>query len=443
MAKTDRAITVTELIDQERMNRFQVVTILLCGLVLVLDGFATQSIGFLASSIAQSLHMSVHSFGPLFAAALIGLMLSSMLAGPIADRVGRKGPIIAATAIFGTFSILTAHAGSFRELVALRFLTGLGLGAAIPNVVALATEYSPRRLQQIVVTTIFCSMPLGALLGSLAGSVMLPRWGWRSVFHVSGILPLGLALVLLKVLPESLRFLSLRGAIRQFPAAEQHVEIEQSPVRQEERPIGVSVIQLFQDGRAVGTLLLWICLFMNLLLLYFIVNWLPALLRENNMPATAGILAVSLFSLGGIVGSILQGPAMKAFGARPVLLCEFALCLALLSLFSGITSLAPMMTAIFFTGILIQGAQAGLNASSAVFYPTSIRSTGVGWALGIGRLGSITGPLLGGIMLSRSWSLQHIFYANSIPALLAGIAILLSALIPRNTPFATAERIVK
>ena len=172
------AINISEIIDQRPLSRFQARTMLLCGIVLILDGFATQSIGFLAPSMADSLQVSVHTFGPVFAAALVGLMVSSMAAGPIADRVGRKVPIIVATLTFGAFSIACATSIDVRQLIVFRFLSGLGLGAAIPNAVALTAEYAPKKLQQTVITALFASMPLGTLLGGLVSSVMLPRWGW-------------------------------------------------------------------------------------------------------------------------------------------------------------------------------------------------------------------------------------------------------------------------
>jgi MFS transporter, AAHS family, 4-hydroxybenzoate transporter len=446
MKCADRVPKISELIDQRGLSRYQLVTMLLCGLVLMLDGFATQSIGFLAPSIAMSLHLPLRSFGPVFAAALFGLMLSSMLAGPIADRVGRKGPIIASALIFGTFTIMTTMATSFQQLVVLRFLTGLGLGGAIPNVVALATEYAPKRLQQIVVTVLFCGMPLGALLGGIISSVMLPRWGWQSVFWAGGILPLVVALFLIRLLPESLRFLSLRVARRTeidrivakiAPEAKQF-ELDASTAKSQGKPDGAPVIHLFTEGRAAGTILLWVPFFMNLLMLYFIVNWLPALLRETHMPLTAGLLAVSLFSLGGILGSFLQGYAMKRFGSR-LLLLEFALCFLLIWSMAYIESYPLMMTVVFLSGCFVQGTQAGLNALAATYYPTSIRSTGVGWALGVGRLGSILGPILGGMMLSHNWGLQQIFFAGTIPALLAVLAILLaSAIRSGDNPYRSA-----
>ena len=208
----ERAPTIGEIIDQRPMSRYQFWTMALCGMVIVLDGFDTQSIGFLAPSMADTLRVPVKTFGPIFAAALVGLMISSMLSGPIADRWGRKGPIVACTLIFGTFAMLTARCTSFDQLLAFRFLTGLGLGGALSNSVALMSEYSPKRLLAVIVSMMFCGMPAGAVLGTQVSAVMLPRWGWQSVFYAGGILPVTLALLLIAILPESVRYLEVSGA---------------------------------------------------------------------------------------------------------------------------------------------------------------------------------------------------------------------------------------
>ncbi len=440
MAITNHAPRISEVIDQRPLSRYQSMTILLCGLVLVLDGFDTQSIGFLAPSMAESLHLSIRTFGPVFSAALVGLMLSSMIAGPLADRVGRKWPIVFATLTFAAFAMATGRATTFHQLVTFRFLTGLGLGGAIPNVVALTTEYAPKRLQQALVTALFCSMPLGALLGGLVSSVMLPHWGWRSVFYAGGVLPLVVALILTKVLPESIRFLSVNGADRNsINKILSHIapevareDLDFSAAGQDHQGKGIPVIHLFTEGRAIGTVLLWVPFFMNLLVLYFIISWLPALLHQTHTPVSAGIVGVSVFSLGGIVGSLLQGRLMSSRGSFAILLSEFGMCLLLIESLAFIASLSLMMVVIFLLGCFVQGAQAGLNALSATFYPTSIRSTGVGWALGVGRIGSIVGPIFGGIMVSREWPLRHIYFAGAVPALFAAAAIALSHILKSN-----------
>ncbi len=435
-----RAPTINEIIDQRPMGRYQIWTMILCGLVIVLDGFDTQSIGFLAPSMAESLHVPVKTFGPVFAAALVGLMISSMLSGPIADRWGRKGPIVCCTLIFGTFAMLTARCTSFDQLLALRFLTGLGLGGALSNSVALMSEYAPKRLLAVIVSIMFCGMPAGAVLATQVSAIMLPRWGWPSVFYAGGILPLTLALLLIAILPESVRYLEVSGARQEKISnilARISPELRDAPLSRSPRQDPRSkapVINLFTEGRAAGTILLWIPYFMNLLMLYFVVFWLPALLRQSGKPVSAGITAILLFSVGGIVGSALEGGFMNRWGAFNVLLAEFLCTTLLIASLAYSNSFPLMMTITFVLGFVVQGAQGGLSAVAATFYPISIRSTGIGWCLGVGRIGSIVGPILGGLMLKLDWTPREILLAGSVPALCAAAATFASLrLKPRQT----------
>ena len=440
-----RAPTVSEIIDQRTMGRYQIWTMALCGMVIVLDGFDTQSIGFLAPSMAESLHVPVKTFGPIFAAALVGLMISSMLSGPIADRWGRKGPIVACTLIFGTFAMLTARCTSFDQLLACRFLTGLGLGGALSNSVALMSEYAPKRLLAVIVSMMFCGMPAGAVLATQVSAVMLPRWGWQSVFYAGGILPLTLALLLIAILPESVRYLEVSGAdqlkISKILARISPVLAGASVSRSEhqDQRRKAPVVNLFTEGRAAGTILLWIPYFMNLLILYFVVFWLPALLRQTGKPVSAGATAIMLFSVGGIAGSFVEGNLMNRWGAFTVLLTEFLCTTLLIASLAYSNSFPLMMTITFVLGFVVQGAQGGLSAVAATFYPISIRSTGIGWCLGVGRIGSIVGPLLGGVMLKLDWSPREILIAGSIPALCAAAATFTSLRLRSNLPVEPQE----
>jgi MFS transporter, AAHS family, 4-hydroxybenzoate transporter len=452
MATEPRALTVNDIIDERPLSGFQLRTILLCSLVLLLDGFDTQAMGFLVPPISEELGIPLSAFGTVLSAGLFGLMIGAMSAGPIADRWGRKWAIIVSALVFGFFSLLTAGADSIRELVMLRFLTGLGLGGAMPNVVALASEYAPKRLQPILVTSIFAGMGGGAVLASLVGGALIPIWGWRSVFYVGGILPIALAIVLIKALPESVRFLTARGAdpVRVSAIVRRIApELSDVPLAPTARPgpgmaqssERFAVAQLFSDGRTTGTLLLWVPFFMNLLILYFILSWLPSLLRQAGMPVSAGITAVMVFSIGGILGAFVQGPLMKAMGVFTTMVAEFVISLVLVVAASLIFENFPlMMTVTFILGISVQGAQAGLNVLSAMYYPTVIRSTGVGWALGIGRIGSIVGPMIGGVMLSLEWTPQQIFMAGAVPAICAAVAVLASGYLQgRVSPFRPAS----
>jgi MFS transporter, AAHS family, 4-hydroxybenzoate transporter len=426
--------TVSEIIDQQPVRRFQIWTILLCGIVLTLDGFDAQTIGFLAPSMSQSLHIPLNTFGPIFSASLVGLMIAAMAAGPIADRWGRKWPVISSTLLFAAFSILTAHVTSFNQLLVFRFLTGVGLGGAMPNVVAIASEYSPKRLLPLFVAALFAGMPLGGVICGTASRLLIPTLGWRSVFYLGGLLPLVIGVLSIRNLPESVRFLSARGAgsdriaeimaqiSPEFAGTPVALTSTREPVRK-----GGAVKHLFTEGRAAGTILLWIPFFMNLLILYFVVNWLPALLRESGMSVANGVTATALFSLGGIVGSVAEGPLLNLMAASWLLVVEFGLCAALMASLGLMTSSFLLVGVLaFLLGLFVTGAQAGINVLAASFYPTSIRSTGLGWALGVGRIGSIVGPLVAGMMLSFGWQPRQLLLAGAAPALIAAATVLLS-----------------
>ena len=398
-------------------------TILLCGIVIVLDGFDTQCMGFLVPVMSENLHIALPAFGPILSAALFGLMIAAMASGPIADRYGRRWVVIVSVIVFAVFALFTARANTVRELILYRFLTGLGLGGAMPNVVALTSEYTPPRLQPIVVGAIFAGMPSGTLISSLAASVLIPLWGWRSVFVLGGVLPLALALVLICLLPESVVW--------------QQLVLTKSAIRREEVPVKL----LFTDGRAAGTLLLWIPFFMNLLMLYFILSWLPALLRQSGMPLSAGFQVIMFFSIGGIVGTLTQGHVMTMLGTRTALLADFVVCIVCIAGLASNPSSMPIVSSMtLLLGITVQGAQAGLNALAASFYPTNVRATGVGWALGVGRVGSIVGPSVGAVLLSLHWTPDRIFMAGVGPALLAALAIVGAGALPQNAnAFRTAN----
>jgi MFS transporter, AAHS family, 4-hydroxybenzoate transporter len=326
--------------------------------------------------------------------------------------------------------------------------TGLGLGGALPNVVALASEYAPKRLQVVMVSTIFCGMGLGALIAGVAGSFMLPLWGWQSVLYLGGALPIALAFILIAALPESVRFLTLRGAdparvamlTRRMGLPDRPADAPTRATRT--RSERFAVVDLFTEGRSTGTLFLWIPFFMNLLILYFILSWLPALLRQAGLPQQAGITGVSLFSLGGVIGSLLQGRWINRFGAFPVMLTEFIVSLLLIVVLAFMfASYFIMMAVTFALGVSVQGAQGGLNALAAVFYPTGIRSTGIGWGAGIGRIGSIVGPLIGGMLLARAWTPRQIFLAGALPAICSAIVVFLSAGIRAASPYGLKFRV--
>jgi len=430
-----RALSVGEVIDQRPIGAFQMWAIALCGLVLVMDGYDGFTMSYVATPVSQATHIPIHAFGPILSASLIGLMIASLGTGPISDRIGRKWVIILSELTFAAFSVLTAHATTYHELWMYRFLTGLGLGGAMPNAVALASEYSPKRLVPPVVASLFAGMPVGGVLSGVVSSAVIGSWGWKWVFYIGGIVPILLALALMAKLPESARFMAARKKNPQrIEAILARIAPEVSPgqvdftaTSDEAARKGVPVKHLFTEGRATGTILLWIPYFMNLMGMYFINSWLPSLLKQAGMSVSHSVLVTAGVSFGGIFACFAEGPLINAFGAFNALIAEFLLSAAFLVGVGEVTRSFPLALAVgCVMGFLVIGAQAGLNALAAKFYPTPIRSTGVGWALGVGRVGSIVGPLIGGMMLSAGWRPKEIIISGALCGILGWLAIWLS-----------------
>ncbi|MBF6029799.1 MFS transporter [Pseudomonas sp. P115] len=427
------ALDVSHLIDINPLSRFQILVIVLCGIVAMLDGFDTQSIAYVAPAIAAEWGLAPASFGPVFGAGLLGLTVGAVIFGPMADRVGRRKVIVLSTVLFAVFALLTVTVRSLDELLLLRFLTGIGLGGAMPNLIALTSEYSPKRLRATMVTVMFAGFPLGSMLGGFVSAQMIPIWGWRSVFFLGGVLPLLAWPVLLLWLPESIRFLaakgnqtdSVRGIVRRLVpggafAAEARFYLPET------RHTGFAVAHLFKAGRWRMTLLIWVTFFMNLLVMYFLVNWLPSLLKEAGLPLKTAILGTALLNGGGVIGSVIIARAVDRFNPFKVLAVAYTGAAVFVAL-SAIQSLPVtlLLAAVFFAGFGIVGAQLGVNAVVADLYPTAFRSTGIGWALGVGRIGSILGPVAGGMLLAVGWEGHSIVMIAALPALVAAVAVTL------------------
>jgi MFS transporter, AAHS family, 4-hydroxybenzoate transporter len=422
-------IDVAEFIDAQPVGRFQIRLLLTCAAVLFLDGFDTQAIGYVAPALAKEWGLSKGALGPVFSAGLFGLMIGALLLGPVADRIGRKKVIILSTVAFGVGALVTSVVQDISALIVVRFLTGLGLGGAMPNAIALTSEFNPRRRRATMVMLMFCGFSLGGALGGLVAAALIPQFGWRSVFIVGGIAPLFLAPILAMRLPESVRFLALTGG------ADARVErllgfinpkAPFAPATRfavhEPALAGIPVKHLFRDGRALATLLLWVLFFMSLLDIYFLSNWLPTVLSDFGASVSKAAEVGSLLQVGGVVGTLVLGSIIDRFSFRAVALVYFAAVFAIGAIGQLGYSIALIGIAIFAAGFCIAGGQIAANALAAAFYPTSVRATGVGWALGIGRIGSIIGPLVGGALLATNWSAGQVFLAAAAAAFCAAIA---------------------
>src|SRR5229473_908539 len=422
-------VDVAEFIDAQPVGGFQIRLLLTCAAVLFLDGFDTQAIGYVAPALAKEWGLTKGALGPVFSAGLFGLMIGALVFGPLADRIGRKKIIVFSTLAFGIGTLVTAFVQDVDMLLAIRFLTGLGLGGAMPNAIAMTSEFNPRRRRATMVMIMFCGFSVGAALGGLLAAALIPQFGWRSVFVVGGVAPLLLVPILVLRLPESVRFLALTGRANDrvaellaliapkaaFAPATQFVIHEPGLA-------GIPVLHLFRDHRTLVTLLLWIVFFMSLLDLYFLSNWLPTVLNDLGASVSASAAIGSMLQVGGVVGTFALGSIIDRFSFRALALVYFLAVFAVGAIGQLGHSVVFVTMAIFAAGFCIVGGQIAANALAATFYPTSIRATGVGWALGVGRVGSIIGPLVGGMLLTMKWSAGAVFLTAAVAALCAALA---------------------
>jgi MFS transporter, AAHS family, 4-hydroxybenzoate transporter len=422
-------VDVAEFIDRQPVGGFQIRLLLACAVVLVLDGFDTTSIGFVAPSLAREWGLTKGALGPVFSAGLFGLMIGALVFGPLADRIGRKKIIVFSTLAFGIGALVTAFVQDVNTLLAIRFLTGLGLGGAMPNTIAMTSEFSPHRRRATMVMVMFCGFSAGAALGGLLAAALIPQFGWRSVFVVGGVAPLLLVPILALRLPESVRFLALTGRANTRVAqllALISPKAAFAPATQfvihEPGLAGIPMLHLFRDGRTLVTLLLWVVFFMSLLDLYFLTNWLPTVLNDLGASVSEAAVIGSMLQVGGVVGTFALGSVIDRFSFRALALVYFIAVFAVGAIGQLGHSVVFVTMAIFAAGFCMVGGQIAANALAATFYPTSIRATGVGWALGIGRVGSIIGPLVGGALLTMKWSTASVFMAAAGAALCAALA---------------------
>jgi len=431
-------INVVEIIDGQKISWLQIRVALLGAITLMLDGFDNQMIAYVAPALKTAWHLSAGALGPVFSAGVFGVGLGSILIGPFGDRFGRVKTLLFTVLCFALFSLLLAQATNIPEMTALRFGIGLVLGAVIPLVVVLCNEYAPLRHRAKMVTMMTCGYAVGAASGGFLSVHIVPIFGWQSVFYVGAVLPLLLGVALLLWMPESIRFLTMRhdnarvAAILRKIAPSLSVPADASfMMLTTGRDTGKNgtfshVRELFTENRTRITLLLWTCLFMNLIVLNFMNNWLPTLVIQTGLPVPQALRTATMLQFGGFVGIALMGLFADRFGYYKVLAVVFALgCAGIAMISRAGTSQAGLMVTIFIGGFAVIGSQMTLGALSATLYPTRIRATGSSWAFGVARLLSVVGPFLGGLMIARHWPLETIFYCAAVPMLLAVVAVLL------------------
>lgn len=430
-------IDVAAVIDESKIGRFQFFIFSICLLIMMFDGFDTQAIAFVAPSMAADWKLPPGTFGPIFAAALLGSMVGAFLLGLFADKFGRRGTLVVCLAAFGILNVASAYAPSLQSFTVLRFFCGIGLGGAIPNVMALVSEYAPARRRSTMIALAWCGFALGAVFGGLISIPLIANFGWHSVFIVGGVLPLCLVPVVYLMLPESIKFLILMrrsgdviASILRKINPQTHFDSAAEYILNEAKPGRGHVVSLFKDGLAVGSVFLCLALFMSLLLVYCLINWIPLLLREAGLPLQQAVLGTIVLNLAGIPGSFLCTWLIDRRDSKPLAILigvYFLGAISVVCIGFAETAFWPLMAAIFMSGFLIIGAQLSLNAYISNYYPTAIRGTGIGWSQVVGRSGSLVGPLIGGVLVSGGMAPTQLFQISAIAPLLACLSLLLFA----------------
>jgi AAHS family 4-hydroxybenzoate transporter-like MFS transporter len=422
-----RPVNVSDIIDTHGVGAF-----LLCAAVLFVDGFDVQGITYVVPTITREWGLVRGDLWPALTGGLVGVMLGAMLLAPLADRIGRRKVIVWSCVAFGVTTLLTLGVDSLWPLVAMRFLTGLGLGAALPNAIGLASEYAPHKRRALIVMFVGSGISLGAIGAGMTAARLVAPFGWHAMFVVGGVLPLLLAAVLARFLPESIRFSAsvpgrqaeAKGLLRKIKpelGADGDVEI----VSNDPEGGKATVRDLFENGRGVATVCLWVAFFMSLLNVYLAINWLPSSLEASGFTTTQAAVMTTLYHVGGVIGTYTIGLLMDRLGAHRMVLVGLFLAALGFYTFATVTDWGqwPTTALLALAGVGVIGAQVGVTALASMTYPVTMRATGLGWALGVGRVGSIIGPTIGGFAMATAADARSVYLGCIVPVVLGMVAV--------------------
>jgi MFS transporter, AAHS family, 4-hydroxybenzoate transporter len=425
-------------LENQRLGALQLRVAALCALVQVCDGYDLNSVAWAVPSLIREWHLAPSMFTVAFMWSSIGIMVGALSAGPIGDRFGRRPLLLISLTVFGIASLLSVTAGSLLTLSVFRFFTGLGIGGGFAGAAALAGDYTPHRLRATVIMATFTGAPLGGFLGGQIVAALLPSFGWPMIFIIGGAFPLALVVVLAVWLPESPRFLAARqnlsdrhAAVLQrlaiAPAGRDAVDVAQS------NPIWM----VFGQGYALQTVLLWIVYFCSLLNLFLFAYWMPTVLNMIGMTPSQAVFASSLRDGGAILVVLYLGLAIDRIGPERTLALHYALGAVFIAAIALVAlPYAALCVVSMLAGMTIIGSQTGLNGACGKLYPARMRTSGLGWALGIGRIGAIVAPVLGGYLLALGLAPTRIFLVACLFALIAAAAT--AALAFRGNPVEVA-----
>lgn len=429
-------INISRLVDTTRLRPFHLWLISWCLLAMMADGFDLLNASVAGPALIKEWGISRASLGPVFSASLVGFLVGAPFFGYLGDRFGRRVAIIFSLIFVGVTTLACAWATNLQELLWLRFLSGLGLGGVLPNVIALNAEFAPKRLRATVLVVMSTGITLGAAVPGIVGVTLMPTYGWPVIFILGGIVPLVVGLCLIFAIPDSIKFMVLRGgrdeavarlarkldpALTIEPGTRFFLDKEDGSAKTRGSPVA-----LFRHGWAQVTLLVWLIFVLNLMANNLMNAWLPMIVESSGHSAAQGAYAGSLYQLGGAIGGLCIGILIDRFGLK-VLVAVFSLAVPVLA-FTGTPGLSDflLLAMAFFSGCVVTGMQSALNAGAGLIYPTALRANGVGYALGVGRVGSISGPLIGSLLTRLEMPPAMFFYVTAIgPLLCAGCCVLL------------------
>jgi AAHS family 4-hydroxybenzoate transporter-like MFS transporter len=425
-------LDITALIDSRPIGSFQKRSIFLCALIAFLDGMDTQSIGIAAPFIVDSLHVPRAMLGTVFSAAIFGAMLGALMVGSAADRFGRKRMLLVSVLIFGLGTIATSLANSYGSLLAIRFITGIGLGGAAPCFLTLASEYAPRKRRAAITSLMWAAFPLGGMAGGFLNSYLIQHHGWHTIFLVGGVAPLLVGVVVMLLLPESPSF--LLGVRRQAALTKVASRLLAAPVAHdtqftmsEEKIVNPSFRLVFSEGRARMTLMLSVPFVMAFGTLAVLVLWTPSLLRDRGLSPADTAIVIGFHGLGALIGMASAGRMIERFGAGRVLIPALLLGACSTALVgAAATSVASASVLLALAGMFVGSAASGCIALAITSYPPGIRSTGIGWQMGMGRLGQVLAPLLTGALLTAGVTSGETFYVVAAAPLVAVVFVAMS-----------------
>lgn len=425
-----RKIDVTDHIDQMAFGRFQWMVVALCGLLLIVDGYDVFVAGTVLPRLIQEWGLTKPQAGGLQAWALFGMMFGALILGPLADKVGRKKGIMISFLLFTIATLFTGFAETPTQFKAFRFVAGLGCGGLMPNAVALMNEYAPKRLRSTMVALMFSGYSVGGMVAAMLGIYVIPVHGWEPMFFVA-IIPLAMLPFILWKLPESLGFLIREGHTDKARSILAKVDpsltlSDADELTYHEAKGGKgSIGELFTHRRTLPTVMLWTAFFCCLLMVYLLASWLPKVLQEAGYAEQASLLNLFGLNFGGMAGAILGGRWGDRFGLPKVVVGFFVAAAVSIALIGSTPPDVFLFALVFIAGATTIGTQILLYASVAQLYPLSIRSTGLGWASGVGRIGAIVGPTFGGMLLAQQFPLQQNFLIFAIPAVICAVAMVI------------------